>query len=75
MNRVRCEECDEIFNEDQVMQAPNPFDPAETISGCPSCKEVNRMVMACDVPGCSRPWGAGTPTASGYRLSCGEHAP
>lgn len=75
MNRWRCTECDEIFNEDQMLHAPNPFDTEQTINGCPMCKEANQIEIACDVPGCRRPWGCGTPTAEGYRLTCGEHAP
>ena len=31
--------------------------------------------MCCDEPGCKRQANCGTPTATGYRRTCGEHCP
>lgn len=78
MNRkVVCEEyrCQWRGLESQVLKAKNPFDPDYEINGCPSCKEINTIVYACDEPRYWKPVTCGTPTNNGYRSTCGQHKP
>lgn len=60
---------------DEVLKAPNPFDPDSTIWGCPRCKDVNVLWLACDEPDCWEMADCGTPTTSLYRNTCGKHVP
>lgn len=71
----RCECCDWIGGD--YLTAPNPFDPADKITGCPSCKAVDSMRSACQADGCTRPGTSGTPGWLGYRYvwTCYEHSP
>jgi len=59
----------------EVLFAENPFNADETIAGCPKCKEINSLLVSCDEPGCWNEASCGTPTATGYRHTCGKHAP
>ena len=67
--------CDWCGTSDEVLKAPNPFDPINEIWGCPECKDVNSMYLVCDEPGCWEPVSCGTPTPDGYRSTCHCHAP
>jgi hypothetical protein len=67
--------CEWRGDESAVLKAPNPFLPEEEIWGCPECKAVNTIVAVCDEPGCWAETSCGTPTPSGYRRTCGKHAP
>lgn len=58
-----------------MLTAANPFDPKDTIAGCPHCKSINTLEEACDEPGCWRPSTCGIPTSGGYRRTCSEHMP
>lgn len=60
---------------EEVLMAPNPFDPSDEILGCPKCKQVNTVQVACDEPDCWEPVTMGTPTPTGYRQTCGRHRP
>lgn len=73
MKKWKCEECDTITDEDKILIADSPFDPANIIMGCPFCKSVNSLQVACDVYGCEKLASCGFPTAEGYRVTCGEH--
>lgn len=73
--KVRCEECDWHGEESEILTAKNPFDETETINGCPNCKSVDSIRVACDEPGCFEFSSCGTPTDNGYRQTCGKHAP
>ena len=59
----------------EVLAAPNPFAPSETIHGCPKCSALDTMWLACDELECWRPVTCGTPIKDGYRRTCGKHAP
>lgn len=61
--------------ESEVLRAKNPFDSEDEITACPSCKDINSNVYACDEEGCWRESSCGTPTEHGYRSTCGEHCP
>ena len=69
-----CNECGEIAFEH--LSAPNPFDPEDTISGCPNCKEVNALIQACHHLGCNQPASGGYPSTLGYRYAwlCYKHS-
>lgn len=73
--KFRCEERRCGWHGEEVLTAPNPFDPADTINGCPSCRAVDTIELACDEPDCWEPVSCGTPTDSGYRNTCGPHLP
>lgn len=60
---------------DEVLRAPNPFDPADELWGCPKCKAVECLYLVCDEPGCWEHSTCGTPTPAGYRSTCGKHMP
>ena len=59
----------------QALEAPNPFEPGETILGCPDCKAVETIYLACDEPDCWEQSTCGTPTPTGCRRTCGKHVP
>lgn len=73
--RFRCRGCKTIVDATDVLTAPNPFEPSESIQGCPTCRSVDQFTLLCDEFQCDREASCGTPTASGYRQTCGEHRP
>lgn len=75
--KVKCSErsCGWHGTEAEVLTAPNPFDPADTLTGCPQCKGLETVIYACDEPGCRAAASCGTVTPDGYRSTCGEHVP
>jgi DNA-directed RNA polymerase subunit RPC12/RpoP len=74
MRKYICEECDHQAQEEQLLRAQNPFaDDTDTIIGCPNCREVNTMAVACDEPDCWDVATCGTTTPAGYRRVCGNH--
>ena len=70
-----CRECGWRGKTKEVLCAANPFDSAETVLGCPHCREVNSMRTVCDVDGCWEQDDTGTPTPTGYRRTCWDHRP
>jgi hypothetical protein len=76
-NKWVCSEwrCAWVGTTDQILTAPDPFNEGDTISACPKCREIGVLVAACDVDGCSKQAGCGTPTKAGYRWTCGAHMP
>ena len=58
-----------------VRLAPNPFNPEDTITGCPDCDCINTIVEACDVSGCWESITCGTPTMNGFLHTCSKHRP
>jgi len=75
--KLGCQErrCGWRGTQDQMLTAPNPFDPGDSIVGCPGCKSVDTLVEVCDEPGCAEFSSCGTPTPTGYRRTCGKHRP
>lgn len=72
----KCTSCDGwVGTSEQLLSAPHPFMAGETIYGCPNCQDVTDLVAACDEPGCTKEAGCGTPTPTGYRVTCGAHMP
>jgi len=58
----------------QVLTAPNPFEPSAMVLGCPQCREVAAVDVACDVTGCWLPvqcaWSSDD---GGVRTTCLKH--
>jgi hypothetical protein len=78
MSKSCCQErrCNWTGDSNEMLTAPNPFDPEDTLTVCPECKTLEHSVwMACDEPGCWRAVTAGTPTTDGYRNTCYDHTP
>jgi len=73
MDKYVCASCDAKLLRSQLLEAPNPFDAEDTITGCPECKAVSDTWLACDEPECWRQADCGTPSLTGYRRVCGEH--
>jgi len=44
-DRFRCELCDFTFGENCFLRAPNPFDEADELLGCPKCRGVRGFVF------------------------------
>ena len=68
-----CTDCGYITYSNNWRTAPNPFEPGETILGCPNCSGVDTATGVCDEPECREPATCGTPTPAGYRHTCGKH--
>jgi hypothetical protein len=73
--KLVCCNCGWRGSEETLLRAANPFDATDTVRGCPECKGVEQFEAACDEPDCWEPVCAGTPTANGYRVTCGAHVP
>lgn len=73
MSKQRCDECGWRGTDDQVLRAPNPFDPEDTLYGCPDCKQVECLRRACDDPECWEFASCGWPDGDRYRTTCGPH--
>ena len=74
-DKIKCRECDYRGVTSDLLTAQNPFHEPDTIYGCPFCKSIDRFIPLCDEPGCQNEASCGTPTATGYRHTCGTHAP
>ena len=73
--RWKCRECDHICTASELLEAPNPFADTTSVTGCPYCKAVESMFVACSTAGCTKDGTCGGPGADGvYRLTCYEHA-
>lgn len=70
----RCESCNGISLGRELLTAPSPFDPDETLTGCPLCKSAEGFENICDEPGCKKHAGCGFPTSQGYRRTCYDHS-
>lgn len=70
----RCNFCHKIWPDAELLVAPNPFYPEDTLSGCPGCKSCDDFQIVCDEPGCKLEGGCGWPSPEGYRHTCYEHS-
>lgn len=68
-----CKECGHHCKWGELLRAPNPFDPEESVTGCPNCFAVDASITVCDVEGCFEVASCGWPSKSGYRHTCGKH--
>lgn len=78
--RWRCRACCEVTLEPGLLTAPSPFEPSDTLTACPRCKQCDEgFELLCDEPGCNVVAGCGWPTNNdadqwgGYRNTCGPH--
>ena len=74
LKRWRCQTCRTITLGKDLLTAPNPFDPSDTLTGCPKCKMVEGFDAICDEPGCVQASSCGFNTSEGYRRTCHEHS-
>lgn len=72
--RWQCQSCDWTGDDAELLRAPNPFNPADTICGCPKCRAADDFVNTCDEPGCDKEAQCGFPSPQGYRRTCSRHA-
>ena len=72
--KVLCEECDWTGTYDKVDHVKDPKSD-NVWSVCPQCRTPENVFRACDETGCWQPVSCGTPTETGYRSTCGIHAP
>jgi hypothetical protein len=71
---TRCNACDHEMSIRSLLTATNPFDPADTIYGCPHCCQCTEgFTMLCDENGCHRDVTSGWPSPAGYRHTCHIH--
>lgn len=68
-----CGDCSNVVKD--YLRASNPFNPEDTVIGCPECLAANTLTAVCDEEGCKREPSCGTPTPEGYRRTCSEHQP
>jgi hypothetical protein len=73
--KLLCKDCRAHATEDEILKAPNPFEPIVDLWGCPNCKSVDCFEVACDEDGCWESVTCGTPTPDGYRNTCSKHRP
>jgi hypothetical protein len=72
----QCTECKWIGVDDQLLVAPNPFNPDDRLVGCPNCFEVGQWKGLCEWDGCEIQSSSGTPMADGrYVWRCHNHRP
>jgi hypothetical protein len=78
-SKCRCTECDAVVDRgdwDVVIDPrPLPGEQADEWAVCRNCRAPDKFVLLCDEPGCLRDVSCGTPTAEGYRHTCGDHQP
>lgn len=75
LKRWRCCDCSKVSIQGALLTAPNPFDPDDTVTGCPWCKSVAEFDELCDEPGCNQATSCGFPTeGGGYRRTCSAHS-
>jgi hypothetical protein len=72
--KLECTECGWFGMEDDVDSVPDPGSD-EVWRVCRNCRAPEHFVIVCDEPGCRLPVTCGTPSASGYRQTCGNHRP
>ena len=75
MSNRKCPECGWIGAIDKILTATSPFNPEDTVDGCPNCLDVVQFDQLCDEPGCNSVTSCGTPTPTGYRRTCRKHKP
>ena len=73
MNTWQCKVCNLYSPDERLLRAPSPFDPTDTIVGCPHCKSTDGFDQVCDEPGCTAHAHCGWPSDAGYRRTCGNH--
>lgn len=74
--KLMCGSCDWRGTTEDTLEAPHPFSPGETLTGCPQCKEVNSMRRGCYFRGCLEEGNCGSPHPEHrYVWHCYAHSP
>jgi len=73
-DRAVCRECGWMGRNAQMLTAPNPFNAEDEVNGCPNCKSVSCLLVACQVDGCRKEASVGFPKDGDYVNACGDHA-
>ena len=80
--KLKCKACHHVTEYKDVLKAPSPFLPEDTLKACPACKLCDEgFYVLCDEPGCMRVVSCGWFTGDksdewgGYRRTCREHWP
>jgi hypothetical protein len=69
-----CKSCGWYGLDSEVLTAISPFDPDDVISGCPQCKEINTIMLACWAQDCWEEVTMGAFTRDGtYQMLCSKH--
>lgn len=73
--RVRCDGCNQIVEQDDLLEAAHPFAPNDIIHGCPICRQCeDGFTAVCDEGACEALASCGWPSEAGYRRTCYEHS-
>lgn len=59
----------------EALVAAHPFIEGETVTGCPKCKDIEVVRIACEEGGCWLEATCGTQTKEGYKRTCYKHRP
>lgn len=73
--KLKCPECGWVGRLLDLLTAPNPFEEGAMMTACPYCKAIDQATRACDEDGCTELGTCGTPTPTGYRVTCYQHRP
>jgi hypothetical protein len=72
-----CDCCNKQVKNKDILSAPSPFDPEDTITGCPHCKIATGeggWTEKCEREGCKKTATCGVPMPDGgYLRCCGDH--
>ncbi len=71
--RWRCLRCAWIGTREAMLEAPHSFLTDEIVLGCPSCREIDKFELMCDVEDCPNEATCGLLSAAGYRRICRHH--
>jgi hypothetical protein len=75
--KLICKECGWKNEHDEPLTAPNPFNSSDIITGCPACRCVNSITIACDAEKCWEIATCGRPIrrrdGREYFGLCGKH--
>ncbi len=74
-DRWACQDCAWRGHAKDLLHGQHPFIEGEEVLGCPQCKNLDGLFNVCDEAGCWKYVSCGTPTADGYRMTCGDHYP
>lgn len=90
-SKYRCEACNWVGLENELVTAPSPFRSDDILVACPKCRMTEGFTELCDVDGCVAEATCGTPTLNGffdpeayargsfvpdgYTRTCGKHIP
>lgn len=70
-DRVKCCYCQAVSDLKDLLNAPNPFDPSETLTGCPVCRQPADFVSTCHF--CDQACVGGMKVGDQYYVLCSEH--